>query len=111
MRRVEGETESRESPLLLLGDSHCLIYHVGGDLFATGGGLADQLACELGMAVDVLGTRGSGATPARQNLFLRSKADPSYLAGKKWVVWCFASREFTQSRQGWRKLPVQPLRK
>ena len=111
MRHVGGATESRDSPLLLLGDSHCLVYHVGGDLFATGGGLADQLAHELGMAVDVLGTRGSGATPARQNLFMRAKADPAYLDGKKWIVWCFASREFTQSPQGWRKLPVRPAKK
>lgn len=111
MRKVEGATEDKSSPLLLLGDSHCLVFHVGGDLFATGGGLADQLAFALQMPIDVLGVRGSGATPARQNLFMRAKADPAYLAGKKIVVWCFASREFTQSQQGWRKLPVQPKKK
>lgn len=111
MRKIEGETESKASPILLLGDSHCLVFHVGGDLFATGGGLADQLAFDLGMPIDVLGVRGSGATPARQNLFMRAKADPAYLDGKKVVVWCFASREFTQSQQGWRPLPVRPARK
>lgn len=108
MRRIEGATEDKSSPVLLLGDSHCLVFHVGGDLFATGGGLADQLAFELKIPVDVLGVRGSGATPARQNLFMRSRADKDYIAAKKVVVWCFASREFTQSPQGWRPLPVTP---
>ncbi len=111
MRKIEGAVESKDSPLLLLGDSHCLVFHVGGDLFATGGGLADQLAFTLKMPIDVLGVRGSGATPARQNLFMRTKAGPEYLAGKKLVVWCFASREFTQSQQGWRPLPIQPTKK
>lgn len=102
-----ASAESRASPIVLLGDSHCLVFHVGGDLFATGGGLSDQLAAELQLPIDVLGTRGSGATPARQNLLMRSQGDPAYLKGKKLVVWCFAAREFTQAAQGWRKLPVR----
>jgi alginate O-acetyltransferase complex protein AlgJ len=90
---------------LLLGDSHCLVFHAGGDMLATGAGLADQLAFELGMPVDLIGVRGSGATPARMNLMRKIKSDEKYLAGKKLIVWCFAAREFTES-QGWRKVPV-----
>jgi alginate O-acetyltransferase complex protein AlgJ len=92
--------EDRSSPILLLGDSHTLVFHAGGDMHGVGAGLADQLAAELGLAVDVLGVRGSGATPARINLLRRTKADPAWLAGKKVVVWCFAAREFTES-SGW----------
>src|SRR5205814_10227687 len=47
------------SPLLLLGDSHTLVYH---DFLAERAGLVDQLALQLGFAPDLIGTRGSGAT-------------------------------------------------
>jgi len=98
----------RASPVVLLGDSHTLVFHTGGeDMLATGAGLADQLAMELGLAVDVVGVRGSGATPARISFFRRSQADKAYLGGKKLVVWCFSAREFTES-QGWRKVPIRP---
>jgi len=92
--------EDNASPIVLLGDSHTLVFHAGQELHGTGAGLADQLAAELGIAVDVVGVRGSGATPARINLLRRAKADPAYLAGKKAVIWCFAAREFTEST-GW----------
>lgn len=96
--------EDKASTVVVMGDSHCLVFHAGGDLHGTGAGLADQLAAELGRAVDVIGVRGSGATPARVNLLRRAKADPAYLANKKWIVWCFAAREFTES-SGWSPVP------
>lgn len=91
------------SPLLLLGDSHTLVYH---DFLAERAGMVDQLALELGFAPDLIGTRGSGATPVRINLYRRSLKDPGYLAKKKVVVWCFAAREFTEATEGWAKAPV-----
>jgi len=102
-RVVQGPAaalEDRASPIVLLGDSHTLVFHAGAELHGTGAGLADQLAAELGAAVDVIGVRGSGATPARVNLLQRMKADPDYLSRKKVVIWCFAAREFTESA-GW----------
>lgn len=101
-----GETVKPDpaSPIILLGDSHNLIFQAGGDMLASGSGLADQLAYELGTAVDLLAVRGSGATPARMNLY-RASSKPGYLAKKKVIVWCFTAREFTES-QGWRLLPV-----
>jgi alginate O-acetyltransferase complex protein AlgJ len=94
--------EWRESPIVLLGDSHTLVFHAGEDMHGTGAGLADQLALELGFSVDVVGVRGSGATPARINL-LRRKDN---MAGKKLVIWCFSEREFTQASGGWRLVPI-----
>jgi hypothetical protein len=91
------------SPVLLLGDSFTLVFH---DFYATNAGLLDQLAVELGFAPDVIGTRGSGATPVRISLFRRGAKDPDFLAKKKIIIWCFASREFTEAAQGWQKLPV-----
>ena len=100
--------EDKASPVVLLGDSHTLVFHAGQELHGTGAGLADQLAVELGLAVDVIGVRGSGATPARVNLLRRAKADPAYLAGKKAVIWCFAAREFTES-SGWSMVPFSSI--
>lgn len=100
--RIVPVAPDRDSPLLVLGDSHALVFQAGGDLHARGAGLPDQLALELGFAVDLVAVRGSGATPAR--ISLARRADD--LAGKRVVVWVFAAREFTESVQGWRKVPV-----
>lgn len=95
------------SPVVLLGDSHNLVFHVGDDMHATGAGLPDQLAFELGLALDVVAVRGSGTTSARVNLLRRAQADPDYLGGKRLVIWCFAARELTES-DGWRHVPITP---
>ena len=95
----------RASPVVLLGDSHNLVFHSGGDMHTKGAGLPDQLALELGFAVDLVAVRGSGATPARVNLLRLARADKKYLGGKKLVVWCFSAREFTEST-GWQKVPI-----
>jgi len=97
----------KSSPIVLLGDSHDLVFHDGGDMHTRGAGLPDQLAHELGFAVDLIAVRGSGATPARTELLRRARANPKYLAGKKLVIWCFSAREFTESL-GWQKVPVVP---
>jgi alginate O-acetyltransferase complex protein AlgJ len=91
------------SPLLLLGDSHTLVYH---DFLAEHAGLVDQLALQLGFAPDLIGTRGSGATPVRINLYRRSVKDAGYLSKKKVIVWCFAAREFAEATEGWAIAPI-----
>ncbi len=95
-----------ESPVILLGDSHTLVFHSGQDMHATGAGLPDLLASELGTPVALIGVRGSGATAARISLYRKAKANPDYLKGKKALVWCFSAREFTESPGGWRVVPV-----
>jgi len=103
---IEPVEPGRGSPVLLLADSHGLVFHAGGDMHAKGAGLADQLALELGFAVDVLAVRGSGATSARVSLYRRGRRDEGYIKGKKLIIWCFSAREFTESFTGWRRLPV-----
>lgn len=103
-KQIEGVMNS---PVVLLGDSHALVFQAGGDLHAKGAGLFDHLSAELGFAVDLLGVRGSGVTPARIKFFQRAKQDADYLSGKKVLIWCFAAREFTGSG-GWKKIPVAP---
>ncbi|HVW35679.1 MAG TPA: hypothetical protein VHB99_00170 [Pirellulales bacterium] len=91
----------RESPVLLMGDSHTLVFH-DPELFARGAGLPDHLALQLGAPVDLIGVRGSGATTTRIELLRRR----DNLKGKKLVIWCFSFREFTESFTGWREVPV-----
>ena len=95
------------APVLLLGDSHVLVFHQGGDLHATGAGLPDQLAEVVDGMPEVLGVRGSGATSSRMTLARTIRAKPYYLADKKLVVWVFAGREFTEA-DGWKKFPLIP---
>jgi alginate O-acetyltransferase complex protein AlgJ len=93
----------RNSPVLLIGDSHTLVFNDGGDLHTRGAGLADHLAIELGTAIDHIGVRGSGTTVPRITLARRR----DNLKGKKLVIWCFSSRQFTESSNGWMTgLPV-----
>ena len=95
----------RASPILVLGDSHVLVFHDGGDMHATGAGLSDQLAFALGAPVDVLGVRGSGATSARVSLARRARASSDYLTGKEVIIWCFGARELTQA-DAWKLVPL-----
>ncbi|MCG9133183.1 hypothetical protein J5I95_16020 [Candidatus Poribacteria bacterium] len=91
----------RASPVVLLGDSHSLVFHAGADMHAQGAGLPDHLAHQLGFPVDVVAVRGSGATPSRLNLYRRR----DNMKGKRVVVWCLSVREFTEG-QGWQLIPI-----
>jgi alginate O-acetyltransferase complex protein AlgJ len=104
---IEPVEPDAASPVLLVADSHGLVFHVGQDLHAKGAGFADQLALELGFPVDLLASRGDGAMKVRVDLYRRANEAPHWLAGKKVLVWCFSAREFTECTNGWRKLPVK----
>ncbi|MBR4665139.1 MAG: hypothetical protein IKO93_14835 [Lentisphaeria bacterium] len=94
------------SPVLLLGDSHTLVFSTGGDMLAKGAGLAELLAEKLKMPVDRIGVKGSAATAVRINLYRKAVKNPAWLRNKKYVIYCFSCREFTESTSGWVKVPV-----
>ena len=96
-----------ESPLLLLGDSHALVFHAGGELHAAGAGLPDQLAFELGLAVDLAAAPGPGAAAALEDLGRRTEADPDYWSRKRLVIWCFAARALGEG-DDWRPIRIAP---
>jgi hypothetical protein len=99
--------KDENSPLLLFGDSHNLIFDIGGEMHASSAGLASQLACELKIGVDVMGVFGSGATPSRVNIMRRAKMDDNFLKQKKVFIWCLSAREFTEG-SGWSsKVPLK----
>jgi hypothetical protein len=103
-----GIKPSSESPVLLLGDSHTLVFHSveSTGMHCKGGGLADHLSFSLKQPVDLIGVRGSGMVQARKQLFYHATAHPDYWASKKVVVWVFGIREFTQSRDRFVAIPL-----
>lgn len=96
---VVGVTPDPASPVLLLGDSHTLVFHEGAEagMHCSGAGMLDHLALQYGSAPDLVGVRGSGLVQARKQLFYKAAAVPAYWDSKKLVVWLFSAREFTQS--------------
>ena len=90
-----------QSPIVLMGDSHGLVFGHQ-DLLATEAGLADHLAARFGQAIDVVAAQGSGANASRATLARRG----DNLAGKKLVIWVFAERELSRSTSGWPRIPV-----
>ena len=106
-RTLEPVQSDENSPVLLMGDSHTLIFHAGGDMLASQAGLSDQLSLDLGFPVDLLGVRGSGSTTVRISLFRKAKQQPDYLKKKKVVVWVFSARDFTEASGGWRIVPIK----
>ncbi|MCK5069418.1 MAG: hypothetical protein KAR01_02715 [Desulfocapsa sp.] len=101
----KAELSDHDSPVLLLGDSHTMVFSVGGDLHSSGAGLFDHLSANLGFPTDLLGVRGSGSTASRIKLYQRSRKETNFLQKKKIVLWCLSARELT-GRGGWRKIPV-----
>ncbi len=108
VRRTDGGptpvAPDPQSAILLLGDSHALVFHAGGGLHAAGAGLPDQLAFELGLPVDVAAAPGASPTAALEDLLGRLQANPDYWSRKRLVIWCFAARAF--SEHDWR--PASP---
>ncbi len=95
-------TQRRASPIVLMGDSHCLVYGSGGDLLADHASFASQLTAETGLHVDVVANRGSGLNAPRIELIRRKDR----LAGKTIVVWLFTARLFTQTTESWKVLDL-----
>lgn len=94
------------SSVLLMGDSHTLVFQAGEDngMHSRGAGVFDHLAYCLGLAPDLVGVRGSGLVQARKQLFFRASAAPKYWENKKAVILLFSVREFTQSTD--RPIPI-----
>jgi hypothetical protein len=103
-----GPLLDADSPVLLLGDSHSLVFSEGGDMHSRDSGFAEHLAARLGMPVDRMANRGSASTPPRTSLFRKASREPEWLENKRVVLYLFTERELTESLNGWRELPVSP---
>jgi alginate O-acetyltransferase complex protein AlgJ len=81
--------------VLLLGDSFTNIFTLEGMGWGASAGLAPQLAFALARPIDVIAQNDSGAFATRQALARELAAGTDRLAGKKVLVWEFASRELS----------------
>jgi alginate O-acetyltransferase complex protein AlgJ len=94
--------DDKNSPVIVLGDSHTLIFHEGDDMHASGSGLVDHLQEKIGFKVFLAATRGSSSQALRQIY-----KGPEFWKGKKLLIWVSSVREFTEERR-WLKLPRIP---
>tara|TARA_R110002096_G_scaffold91625_14_gene207329 strand:+ start:2554 stop:3600 length:1047 start_codon:yes stop_codon:yes gene_type:complete len=100
---------SDQSPILLLGDSHTLVFQEGSSrgMHCKGAGLLDNLQVDCGLAIDQVGVRGSGMKAARVQLYRHAAGKPGYWDHKKLVIWTFSIREFTQSFDKLMEIPIE----
>ncbi|MDC0048629.1 hypothetical protein OAL09_04735 [Verrucomicrobia bacterium] len=94
--------DDSKSPVIILGDSHTLIFHEGGDMLMTRAGAVDHLQEKIGFKVFLAASRGSSSQALRQIY-----KGPEFWEGKKVLVWISSVRELTQERR-WLKLPRLP---
>ena len=84
---------TRQSELLLLGDSFTNIYSVEGLGWGSGAGFAEQLSRFLGAPLDLLSRNDNGAYVTREMLAAELHRGRDRLEGKRLVIWEFAERE------------------
>mgnify|MGYP006184370273 CR=1 FL=1 len=94
--------DDSNSPVIILGDSHTLIFHEGGDMLMTRAGTVDHLQEKIGFKVFLAASRGSSSQALRQIY-----KGPEFWKGKRVLVWISSVRELTQERR-WLKLPRLP---
>jgi hypothetical protein len=81
--------------VLLLGDSFTNVFSMDTMGWGESAGLGPQLALALGRGVDVIAQNDSGAYATRLALARELAAGVDRLAGKRVVIWEFASRELS----------------
>jgi hypothetical protein len=94
--------------VLLLGDSFTNVFSLGAMGWGEAAGLAPHLSIALGREVDVLAQNDSGAYATRKLLSEALLAGEDRLAGKRVVIWEFASRELAVG--DWRPFAYEAAR-
>lgn len=84
---------SLDAEILLLGDSFANIYSLGGMGWGAGAGLGEQLSYFLQSPLDLVLQNDGGSFASRALLAKELSRGRDRLAGKKVVIWQFASRE------------------
>ncbi len=102
VRTLESDPKSA---MLVMGDSHLLVFRKGGDMVTTRAGFIDHLQIDLPAAVEEISIRGSGSDGPRVEVARATAKNPDFWAKKKIVVWVFTAREFTQGK--WRVIPAK----
>ena len=97
IRQVRDGAESwrpdAEAEVLFLGDSFANIFSLAPMGWGQGAGLAEHLSLALGLPVDAITRNDAGSFATREMLAKELQRGNDRLAGKKLVIWEFASRE------------------
>lgn len=96
---------SKSSDILLLGDSFSNIYSLGGMDWGEGAGFAEQLSFYLDREIDTILQNDGGSFATREFLSRQLSRGDDRLAGKKLVIWQFATREL--SHGNWQDFPLE----
>lgn len=99
-------TPSRQSDILLLGDSFSNIYSLGGMDWGEGAGFGEQLSYYLQRPLDRIVVNAGGAYSSRQRLVEEMAHGRDRLAGKKLVIYEFAMRDLSSG--DWKLLDLPP---
>ncbi len=104
-----GVSSDAAASLLLLGDSHTLVFSDGSDpaMHCTGAGVLDHLVYLTQAPVCRVGAKASGLVQARKQLFYDHGQNKAFWDAKKAVIWMFAVREFTQTTSPYRPIPIE----
>jgi alginate O-acetyltransferase complex protein AlgJ len=82
-----------KAEVLFLGDSFANIFSLAPMGWGEGAGLAEHLSLALGLPVDAITRNDAGSFATREMLAKELQRGNDRLAGKKLVIWEFASRE------------------
>ncbi|MEM9481935.1 MAG: hypothetical protein AAGA58_19970 [Verrucomicrobiota bacterium] len=103
---TQVDPDNTTSPVIIVGDSHSLVFSIGSDMLAKSAGVTDHLQALLGFGVFQQSNKGSGIDSARMNLLRAAVKEKTLWEGKKLLVWIFGEREFTQATK-WREIPLE----
>ena len=84
-----------KAEVLLLGDSFANIFSLAPMGWGESAGLAEHLSLALGLPVDAITRNDAGSFATREMLAKELQRGNDRLAGKKLVIWQFASRELS----------------
>jgi alginate O-acetyltransferase complex protein AlgJ len=93
-----------KAEVLLLGDSFANIFSLSAMGWGERGGLAEHLSLALGLPVDAITRNDAGSFATREMLAKEMQRGIDRLAGKKLVIWEFASRELASG--DWKIIPL-----
>lgn len=93
-----------KAEVLFLGDSFANIYSLEPMGWGESAGLAEHLSLALGLPVDAIMRNDAGSYATREMLAKELRRGHDRLAGKKLVIWEFASRELACG--DWKLIPM-----
>lgn len=97
----------QESEILFLGDSFSNIYSLGGMGWGNSAGFVEHLSAELARPIDNIVINAGGADATRQALVQELNRGHDRLAGKRVLVYQFATRELFSG--DWKSLSIPKI--